>query len=340
MFGFYYIKFDSMRYVLHYSGGKLRREGKGLAFLYFAPSSSIAAIPVGSMDVPFIFNESTADFQTVSIQGQITYKVENPKLLAEQLDYTVDRKGVYKTDDFAKLSQRLINEAQTYTTAYVQQLNLKEALRKAKEVEAQIAEGLRQSAVVAQLGVSLVSLNVLAISPTPEMARALEAEAREAVQQEADQAVYLRRNFAVEQERKIRESELNTEIAVEEKKRQIQEKQRETRIAQVEAERQVLEMQMETQVSVENRKRKLVDLAADNRRKEADTQRYVLENTLAPYQHLDWKTVLALSEKGGSPALNIALAFRELAQQNGKIGSLNISPDLLDSLMQAGQDGN
>lgn len=335
MFGFHYIKFDATRYVIHYTSGKVRREGKGLAFLYFGPSSSIVAIPTGSMDVPFIFNEATADFQTVSIQGQITYKVENPRQLAEQLDYTVDRNGQYKTDDFEKLSQRLVNEAQTYTTAFVQQLHLKEVLRKAKDVEQRIAAGLRESAVVSQLGISLVSLNVLAIAATPEMARALEAEAREAVQQEADLAVYQRWNFAVEQERKIKETELNTEIAVEEKKRQIQEKQRETRIAQVESERQVQEMKTEAMISVEDLKRKLLELSTANQRMEADAKRYVLENVLAPYAQLDWKTVLALSEKGASPALNIALAFRELAQKEGNIGTLNISPDLLDSLMQA-----
>ena len=38
---------------------------------------------------------------------------------------------------------------------------------------------------------------------------------------------YERRNFAVEQERKIKESELNTEIAVEEKQKQIDEKRME-----------------------------------------------------------------------------------------------------------------
>ena len=60
------------------------------------------------------------------------------------------------------------------------------------------------------------------------MARALEAQTRESLQKEADQAVYERRNFAVEQERIIKESELNTEIAVEEKQKQIVEKKMET----------------------------------------------------------------------------------------------------------------
>ena len=42
---------------------------------------------------------------------------------------------------------------------------------------------------------------------------------------EADEAIYARRNSAVEQERAIKENELNTEIAIETKKRQIRETQ-------------------------------------------------------------------------------------------------------------------
>src|SRR5258708_30280089 len=73
--------------------------------------------------------------------------------------------------------------------------------------------------------------SVVGGTASPEMTRALEAEARERLQQEADMAIYSRRNNAVAEERKIRESELNTEIAVEEKKRQIPETQTQADIA-------------------------------------------------------------------------------------------------------------
>ena len=49
----------------------------------------------------------------------------------------------------------------------------------------------------------------------------------EALQQEADEAIYARRKFAVEQERTIKETELNTEVAVEEKQKQIAQKKME-----------------------------------------------------------------------------------------------------------------
>ena len=57
MFGFQYIKATPSQFIMHYRGGKLRRSGTGLAFFYFKPSSSIVVVPIGSADVPFIFNE-------------------------------------------------------------------------------------------------------------------------------------------------------------------------------------------------------------------------------------------------------------------------------------------
>jgi hypothetical protein len=63
------------------------------------------------------------------------------------------------------------------------------------------------------------------------MSRALEASARETLLKEADEAIYVRRNFAVEQERKIKENELQTQIAIEEKNRKIREEQMNIEIA-------------------------------------------------------------------------------------------------------------
>jgi hypothetical protein len=164
------------------------------------------------------------------------------------------------------------------------------------------------------------------------MARALETETREKLQQEADQAIYERRNFAVEQERKIKESELNTEIAVEEKKKQIAEKQMEAEVQQAENDRKLREMKVQADISVENQRKQLIEQKTTNDKKEAETQGYVLETTLKPYKEIDWKTLMALSNNGDAK-FNIALAFRQLAENAEKIGTLHITPDLLETLM-------
>lgn len=332
MFGIKHIKFDSMTYVLHFKNGNIKREGRGLSFFYFEPNSSIAAIPMGSNDLPFVFNESTIDYQTVTIQGQISFKINNPKTLADVLDFTVQDNGQYKKNDIEKLNQRIINEAQTATSAYIHGIKLKEAIRSAKAIEKNITEGLKSSAAIGMLGIEILGANILAIQATPEMARALETETREKLQQEADLAVYERRNFAVEQERIIKESELNTEIAVEEKQKQIAEKKMESDVQKTENQRKLREMQLEADISVENQRKSLIEQKTENDKKEAETKGYVLETTLKPYRDMDWKTLTALNNNV-DPKFNISLAFRELASNAEKIGNLNISPDLLDSII-------
>ena len=43
----------------------------------------------------------------------------------------------------------------------------------------------------------ILGVSVRGVKPTPDTARALEAEAREAILKGADEAIYARRNFAV-----------------------------------------------------------------------------------------------------------------------------------------------
>ena len=332
MFGFRHIQFDSMTYVMHFKNGDIAKEGRGLSFFYFAPNSSIVAIPMGSNDLPFIFNENTSDYQSVKIQGQISYKIIDPKILSNTLDFTVNEKGIYKKNDLEKLNQRIINLAQTSTSSFIHEMSLKDSIRSATEIENRISVGLIQSESIQSMGVEILGVSILAIQASPEMARALETETRERLQQQADEAIYERRNFAVEQERKIKESELNTEIAIEEKQKQIEEKRMESDIQREENSKILREMKISADISVENQRKELIEQKTENDRREAETQGFILENSLKPYKEMDWKVISALT--GNQDARNsIALAFRELAENASKIGNLNISPDLLENLL-------
>jgi regulator of protease activity HflC (stomatin/prohibitin superfamily) len=289
---------------------------------------------VPSKDFQFVFTETTKDYQQVTLQGQITYKIENPKQIAETLDFTVNSKKQYIKNDFEKIQQRIINEAQTASASVIQRLNLKEALRQLEEIESEIFTSVQQSKTVKMLGLEVLSVNILGVTPNPEMARALEAQTRESLQKEADQAIYERRNFAVEQERIIKESELNTEIAVEEKQKQIVEKKMETDVVKQQNVQELKEMEMKSNITLEEQKKVLIDIQVTNEKKEADVKEYVLNANLKPYKEMNWKTLMAISNTGNDPSNNIALAFRELAENADKIGNLNISPELLDSIVK------
>jgi len=53
------------------------------------------------------------------------------------------------------------------------------------------------------------------------VAKALEAQYRETLLRQADEAIYARRAAAVEEERKIKENEQNTEITLEQQRQQL-----------------------------------------------------------------------------------------------------------------------
>ena len=311
-----YMKAPPTKYVLHYRQGKIRREGAGLSFFYYVAASTIVTVPFASADAPFVFQEVTGDFQPVTIQGQITYRVADPKRLASLLDFSVDVRGHYTSSDPDKLNARLVHQAQILARAVTQRMALGDLLVRSTEIGAEIFTRLKDSEAIAALGTEILTVSVLSIKPTPEMSKALEAEAREALQRRSDEAIYARRNAAVEQERLIKESELNTEIAVEGKQREI----RETRMA--------------ADIAVEEQRAALLDRRATNDRKEADTRAYGLEAVLKPLRDVDWKTLMMLSEGGADPRRVIALAFQGLAENAQKIGEVNVSPELLTSLLK------
>src|SRR5262249_49033480 len=207
---------------------------------------------------------------------------------------------------------------QTLTRAITQRLALKDALVSSDSIVAEALTKLRGSEAASTLGIEILSLSILGIQPTTETGRALETEAREALQRRADEAIYARRNAAVEQERLIKESELNTEIAVEEKKRQIR------------------ETQMAAEIAVEEQRAQLIDRRVENERKNADSRSYTLTETLKPLRDLDWKKLMMIAGKNPDPKAMVALAFQEMAENAQKIGELNVSPDLLKSLIGTG----
>jgi regulator of protease activity HflC (stomatin/prohibitin superfamily) len=320
--------------VLLYKRGKLVREGAGLAFFYFEPSSSIVRIPAASTDVPFIFKEVTSDFQEVTIQGQITYSVSDPKKLSQLMNFTLAPNGRdYTSDDPQKLAQRLINHAQVLTRSSLKTMTLRQALGISANLVTSLREGMQKADETTSLGIEILGLSILAIKPTPETARALEAEAREQILREADEAVYTRRNAAVEQERAIKENELNTEIAIENKKRQIRETQMEAEKSVQQKKRELSEAEMETKIAIEEKNKELVSLSSENAKHEADAKAYGISALMDALAKTDPKTLQALASVGMNPGQLVAIAFRELAENADRIGQLNISPELLRELM-------
>lgn len=334
MFGLKFFKAMPSDYVIQFRNGAPIRKGTGLSFFYFRPNTSMAVIPTTSNAVPFMIEQVTNDFQQVTVQGMISYRVSNPERLAELLDFSINlNTGAYNSEDVGKLPQQIVNLVRVVVQREVKSRDLRDALG-LLETLADIAEmNLAENRQVQNLGIEVIGIAVVAIKPVPETARALEAAAREQILKEADDALYGRRNASVEQERRIRENELNTEIAVENKQEQIQRAKLEKKRQLQQSEQEMANVRREFEIEQEAKRQQLVDLVAANSKKEADANAYALQAMMDVFAKTDFKTIQALASVGMKPEQLIANAFQGLAENAAKIGELNISPDLLNQLI-------
>jgi regulator of protease activity HflC (stomatin/prohibitin superfamily) len=335
MFGLRFAKFQPSEYVLKYSNGKIVKEGSGISFYYYGPTTSIVAVPIGSVDSPFIFEELTSDFQTVTVQGQINFRIVDQKKISGLLNYTLDMKGRgYASDDPKKLPQRVINIVRVLTKKRLQGLALKEAIKSSELLAQGILNDIRSKEEISLLGIEILGLSILAVLPNKETARALEAQAREEILRRADEAVYERRNASIEQERRVKENEFNTEIAIENKKRQVRETQLEAERAVQSKKNELKEEQMKFETELEEKRKDLIDLTVQNSKTEADGKAYALSAAMKAIEGVNPEYIKSLANISMQPSKLIAVAFQELAEKAGHIGQLNIAPDLLRELMK------
>ncbi len=343
-----YVKFLPSQYVLRYRKGKLVSEGAGLAFFFMEQYTTACAVPVSSQDADFIFEETTKDFQKVSIQGQLTYQITDCKQATNVMDFTVNLKNKqYFDDPMQKLSKRILNIAKVLVKGIVGNMQMTEALQESRDLAVTVLQQLQKNEEIKGLGVTPTGFSVLRIAPNPETARALEASAREEILRQSDDALYERRNASIEQERKVKENELNTEIKVEQKKKTIKETEIQTRQMVLERENEMQriktqsqleqeQLKLDAEIELERKRKELAELRFENSRKEADAEAYRIGAVMDAYSRLNADVLVALATLNMKPEQLIAQAFDKLAMGDNKIGTLNITPDLLQSLTERG----
>lgn len=296
MFNIGYFKGQPTDFVMKYSGGQLRKSGTGLAFYFVRHSTQIVAVPTSSTDANFVFNELTNSFQAVTIQGQCTYRIADPVQAASLLNFTIDQHThSHVSEDPERLSQRITNVIQMQTRGEIQQRSLEETLGQSEAIAARVLHRIQESRLLAPLGVELLNVYFLTARPTPEVGKALEATYRETLLRRADEAIYARRAAAVEEERKIKENELNTDITLEQQREQ------------------------------------LIDLQGKNAQQEAELTGIATELT-AQHNARAVEMELAVYHTF-EPRAILALAMKELGQNAGRVGNLTITSEMLSTLL-------
>lgn len=376
-------KFNPNEYVMVVKKGQVVKEGLGLSVLFNELSTSIMVVPSTAFDGEFAFDELvTSDYQSVCVQGVTTFMITDYAKAAKMLDfaYTPQVKMSDKIFDAVEsLENRINNIIKAIVIREVSRKDVRAVLRISDEMAKAIQESLSSDESISKLGVSVVSVNILGITPRPETRKALEAAAREEILREQDDAIYKRRNAAIEQERIIKENEINTEIAVAEKEKEKEEKEQQMkqyvqkceldmRMEAEEREQQMklramqaeLAMESERQekeyalrevavqkkiqidnqdmagkIELEKMNKEFTELSAANEKTKADIKAYAAEALVKAYNNINPAILESCAMAQMEPGALMAKAFMNIGENAEKIGSLNMTPDLLQSIVGA-----
>ena len=317
---FRHLRAEPTNYILLWKAGQKKLGGAGLAFWFSPLGASIAEVPLDDRDLTFCFRSRSLDFQEITVNGVVTYRVNDPERLAQRIDFSLNTKsGGYLRDPLDRLALVVKELAQQLASTALAQRPLARLLEDGvATLRERIHEGLLADETLTGLGLEIVGTRIGSVAPTPEMEKALQMPTRERIQQSADEATFQRRALAVEKERAIQENEMSTQIEMA--------KREETLIAQRgQNERKRASEQTES-------KRIEAEGAAANVRVNAAAQAESIRlleeaRVVAERERMEIHRTLP-------PAMLMGLAARELAGKLHTIEHLSLSPDGLSALLE------
>jgi regulator of protease activity HflC (stomatin/prohibitin superfamily) len=218
-----HLRSDASAHILHYRRSKLVRQGRGLAFWFLPLSASIAEVPVDDRELSILFHARSSDFQDVTAQGVVTYRITEPATLANRVDFTIDlTSGAYVKQPLEKLALLLTELAHQHAAGWIGSTPIRSVLTDGyTTIRERVEQGLNDDAGLQSMGVGIASVRISSVKPTPDLEKALEAPMRERIQQDSDEAAFARRALAVEKERAIQENALANQIELARREEQL-----------------------------------------------------------------------------------------------------------------------
>ncbi len=209
-----HLRSEASSHVLHYTKGRPVHTGPGVSFWFLALSASISELPMDDRDLSILFHGRSRDFQDVTIQAVVTWRVTDPVVLSQRIDFSIDLdSGAWVGQPLEQLTQLLTQLAQQSAWEYLARTPLEEILLEGLDtIRDRIRAGLVDDPSVRAMGIEIVSVRLASVRPVSDVEKALQTPTREAIQQESDRAMFERRALAVERERAIAENELQNQI--------------------------------------------------------------------------------------------------------------------------------
>ncbi|MGI9605106.1 MAG: SPFH domain-containing protein, partial [Acidimicrobiales bacterium] len=175
-----HLQSSSTSYVRRMRHGKVVNEGTGLSFWFRPRISSISELPVDERELPLMFRDRTIDYQEVAVQASITYRIAQPAVAAERIDFTIDNElGLWEQTPLEQVGGLLTELAQQHSASVLRSMRLTQVMVEGiSTLRAAIATGLRSDDRLEETGIEVVDVRVVAVRPEPEMEKALQTPVR------------------------------------------------------------------------------------------------------------------------------------------------------------------
>ena len=181
--GFKHYKFQPNEYVLVMKNGKVIKQGVGLSFFCNTLNTGMSVVPTVSFDTFFAFNDVlTSDFQRINIQGDISYIIRDYEKVAGMIDFSYTSESGYegkKVEAKQVMGKRITNLAKTSVSKFVNARDVKAVIHAQEELAAFLSEEMTSNEAIKELGLEVVTVSILAVSPSLETQKALESATRE-----------------------------------------------------------------------------------------------------------------------------------------------------------------
>lgn len=326
LLGLRHLRSEASSHILLHRAGARRASGRGLSFWFLPLSASIAEIPMDDRELALVLHGRSLDFQEVTVQLVLIWRVHDPERMAERVDFSVDlRTGQWTKQPLEKLTSLLAQRAQQVVGDYLVRSPLQLILTEGvAALLGLVRDALQGDEGLAALGVAVPNVAVSSVRASPDVEKALQTPQREAIQQESDKATFERRAMAVERERAIAENELQNRIALARREEQLIDQQGQNNRRKATEEAQASRIKTEAAAAAER-------LKAET---EATGSRLKAEAEAAGIQVVEGSRVEAERARIAiyrdlPQAVMMGLAARELASNLPDIQTLHVSPDAL-----------
>ncbi|MCF6303754.1 MAG: hypothetical protein L3J33_00080 [Rhodobacteraceae bacterium] len=303
-----HLRADASSYVQQFKKGRRVRSGKGLAFWFLPSGVSLSEMPMDDRMLPYLLKGQSADYQNLTVQGSIVWRVSDPEILGDRIDFSVDlTNGALLGQPVDQINDQIGSLGRRFIVAHVKSNSVRDILQAGVEpLQSALKQGFDGDTTLSAMGIEIVGVGVDDVSPSSELARALQAPTFESLQQQADEASFARRAMAVEKERAIAENELSTKVELEAQRNQLIARQDENARANAKAHAAALKIEADA----ESGRIRIIDQAKVDMEKER----------IAVYADLP-------------PMVMFGMAAQEFAGKLQHIDNLTVTPDMLSNMI-------